>query len=190
MDIWISLMRRCKNNDKEAFNSLLSHHEAYLYKICYFYTQNQETALDIMQEVFLKIYRSIHTFDENRPLLPWLKRIAVNTCLNFQRDNKKYNQLSLDLELSEELSLKDTIKSQMDVEGEVIRHSNQELIGKCIEALPPNYRIALTLKYIEDMRYEEIAAVLEQPLGTVKSNIFRARNLLKNTLKDYNLLEV
>jgi len=107
MDIWVSLIRRCKNNDKEAFNYLLSQYEGYLYKICYYYTQNQEIALDIMQEVFIKIYKSIKDFDENRPLLPWLKRITINTCINYQRDYKKYNQLSLDLELSEDLFLKD-----------------------------------------------------------------------------------
>ena len=77
MDINVSLIKRCKNNERAAFDSLLGKYEGYLYKICYGYTFNQDEALDIMQEVYIKIFRNIHGFDETRPFLPWLKKLQL-----------------------------------------------------------------------------------------------------------------
>ncbi|NLX90176.1 MAG: hypothetical protein GXZ07_01045 [Firmicutes bacterium] len=74
MDLIIKLIRRCKNNDKEAFNDLLSRHEKFLYQFCYGLTRDKDEALDIMQETYLKVFRAMHRFDENRPFLPWHKK--------------------------------------------------------------------------------------------------------------------
>ncbi|HHU77011.1 MAG TPA: RNA polymerase sigma factor [Firmicutes bacterium] len=84
LDPLINLIRRCKNNEKEAFNDLLARHEHYLFKLCYGLTRDRDEALDIMQETY--IFRNIHRFDENRPFLPWLRKIAINSCLNYRQD--------------------------------------------------------------------------------------------------------
>lgn len=192
MDINVSLIKRCKNNERAAFDSLLGKYEGYLYKICYGYTFNQDEALDIMQEVYIKIFRNIHGFDETRPFLPWLKKIAINTCLNYKRDNKKLPQLSLDLETGEDGSstLLDCIAAADDTEETAVFHETQEIIIKSLQELPDNYRLPLTLRYLEKMSYEEIAATLKQPLGTVKNSVFRARNILKKSLQSHGILEV
>jgi len=190
MDILISLIRRCKNNDKSAFNTLLSRYEAQLYKICYSYARNRETALDIMQDVYIKIYRSIDSFDEERPFYPWTKRITINTCLNYIRDQKKHLQISLDDNSSEYGPLKDLIADATDIEEIVCTNDVQLNIKNSMLRIPDTYRMALTLRYVEDMTYEQIAVSLDQSLGTVKSNISRGRKLLKNILEKNNILEV
>jgi len=192
VDINVSLIRRCKNNERAAFDILLGKYERYLYNICYGYTFNQDEALDIMQEIYIKIFRNIHTFDETRPLLPWLKRVAINTCLNYKRDNKKLPKLSLDLETgeNENSTLLDCIAAVDDTEETAIFHETQEAVTKSLQKLPDNYRLPLTLRYLENMSYEEIASVLKQPLGTIKSNVYRARNMMKKSLQVHGILEV
>ncbi len=91
----VRLIRRCKNNDEDAYNQLISQHEAYLYSICYNYTRNKEEALDMMQEIYIKIFRGLKTFDEKLPLLPWLKRLAINTLINHSKRNR-VAEISLD----------------------------------------------------------------------------------------------
>ena len=145
-----------------------------------------------MQEIYIKIFRNIHSFDETRPFLPWLKKIAINTCLNYKRDNKKLPQLSLNLEINEDekSTLLDCIAATDDTEETAIFYETQELITKSLQKLPDNYRLPLTLRYIENMSYEEIANVLKQPIGTVKNSVYRARNIMKKNLQVYGVLEV
>lgn len=190
MDIAVSLIRRCKNHDREAFNLLLKNHEKYLYNICYRFTYDKDESLDIMQEIYIKIFRSIKGFDEKQSFLPWLKRIAINTCLNYKRDNLKVQNLSLEESIQKEgMALLDVLSAPDDTENTVIVHNTQEILKDSIKKLPEQYRMTLTLRYLEEMSYEEIAKALDQPLGTVKSNIFRARNLLKKSLQTHGILE-
>ena len=91
----VNLIRQCKKNDENAYNQLLSQYDAYLYRICYNYTRNKEEALDMMQEVYIRIFRGLKTFDETRPLLPWLKRVTVNTLIN-QSKKKRVTETSLE----------------------------------------------------------------------------------------------
>ncbi|MBU9714922.1 RNA polymerase sigma factor [Evansella tamaricis] len=190
MDIVVSLIRKCKNDDKYAYNDLLGRYEGQLYRICYSYTRNREASLDIMQEVYIKIYRSIQTFDESRPFYPWVKRITVNTCLNYIRDQKKHNQLSLDDDTHESGALKETIADRTDIEEITCANDFQKIIDNSLLHIPENYRMVLTLRYVEEMSYEQIATALNQSLGTVKSNISRGRKLLKQKLTEQNILEV
>jgi len=98
MDISIALIRRCKNKEREAFDILLGRYEKQLYNICYSHTRDHEKTMDIIQEVFIKVFRSIDSFDESRTIWPWLKKIAVNTCLirtNTEITNRVFNLLSV-----------------------------------------------------------------------------------------------
>jgi RNA polymerase sigma-70 factor, ECF subfamily len=191
VDIAVSLIRRCKDKDGEAFNLLLKKHEGYLYQLCYRFTFDREEALDIMQEIYIKIFHSIGSFDEKRPFLPWLKRIAVNTCLNYKRDHLKGQTLSLEGSGQEEgMGLLEVLAAGDDPEETAILHNTQEILMASLKKLPEQYRMALTLRYLEEMSYEEIAATLDQPLGTVKNRIFRARHLLKTILQSRGILEV
>jgi len=190
LDIIIKLIRRCKNNEREAFNDLLSRYENYLYQLCYGFTRDKEEALDIMQEIYIKIFRSLHRFDENRPFLPWLKKIALNTFLNYRRDFRKEPQLSLEADSGDAYSLSETLAGKENTEETALCGTTREVIDTLLKQLPPHYRIVLVLRYLEEMSYDEIARTLEQPLGTVKNSLFRARNMLRKIMEEYGLLEV
>jgi len=187
----VNLIKRCKKNDEYAYNQLISRHEAYLYRICYNYTRNKEETLDMMQEVYVKIFRGLSTFDESRPLLPWLKKIAINTMINH---NKKtvLTETSLEGSWSEENTINPAsyLAAAANTEEQVIFNDTRKLIEKMIAELPETFRLALTLRYHEDMSYDEIASVMQQPLGTVKSNVYRARKILHHKMQECELLEV
>jgi RNA polymerase sigma-70 factor, ECF subfamily len=191
----VNLIRRCKKNEGDAYNQLLSQYEAYLYRICFNYTRNKEEALDLMQEVYIKIFRGLGTFDESRPLLPWLKKIAINTLIN-HRNKNRVAETSLDGNWSTEtddhqnLNLQTYLAAGTNIEEQVIGIDTRNIIDKLIVELPEAYRITLTLRYNEEMSYDEIASVLDLPLGTVKNNIYRARKMLRQKMQACELLEV
>lgn len=188
-DINKKIVRCCKNGEQEAFRMLYSRYEGYLYRLCFSYLRSKEDTMDVMQEIFIKIYKNIDTFDENRELLPWLKKIAINTCLNQLRAQDKRKYLSLDYE-ENGYSFSEYFASDDNVEGKVVRSTIREAVRECLEFLPPYPRLILTLRYLEDLSYQEIAQYLNQPLGTVKNSLFRARSHLKIILVKKGLLEV
>lgn len=196
MDTLITnLIKRCKKNDEDAFNQLLSRYEGYLYRICYSFTRNKEEALDMMQEVYIRIFRGLNSFDETRPLLPWLKTVTVNTIVSHTKKNRLpvtsldggWNQKGSG---SLEFSPADYLAAEDDPEETVIVGDTRDIVNDLIAQLPEQYRIALTLRYHEEMSYEQIAGVLGQPLGTVKNSVFRARNQLRKKMQVCELLEV
>ena len=179
----VLLIRQCKQNDKRAFQTLLQQYEPDLYRICFGYLRNRDQSLEVMQEVYIRIFRSIQAFDEQKQFLPWAKKITINACLNYRRDNKRHEQVSLDDQRNGQEALLNSLSSNIDVEEIACTADLQDQVNCCIGKLPDNYRIALTLRYIEDMTYEQIATVLDIPLGTVKSNIARGRTILKAELE-------
>jgi len=191
----ISLIRRCKKNDADAYSILLSRYEGYLYRICFSFTRNKEESLDMMQEVYIKVFRGLKNFDETRPLLPWLKKVAVNAMINSRKKSSRH-EVSLEGEWdqgdqeSEEARPENFLAAGDDTEELVLLCDTRHHINGLIAQLPERYRIALTLRYHEEMSYEHIADTLDQPLGTVKNSVFRARNLLRKKMLACGFLEV
>jgi RNA polymerase sigma-70 factor (ECF subfamily) len=177
------LLARCKKHDRTAFVELFRLYQKYLYKLCYDYVQNEQDAMDITQEIYIKVFKNISKYDEKLPFHPWLRKIAVNTCINFKRSMKK-NVVSMSSNVDNENYLEEVIASGMDVESEVFNRDLGRKIRENIEGLDSKYRMILVLRYYEGLSYEEISSVLKIPLGTVKTNIYRARNLLKEKLKE------
>ena len=192
MEIDHKLILRCQNNDRAAFDTLFEKYEAYLYRICLGIVSNREEALDVMQEVFIKIYRSIGEFERGRPFLPWLRRIAVNTALNFVRTRERQQSAGPVLlsEAGEAVNLTNCLPAPDNTEEAALLGDFQDTLEKALEELPVQYRSALLLRYLDDLSYDEIANTLGQPLGTVKNSIFRARRLLKTKLQSCGYLEV
>ena len=114
----------------------------------------------------------------------------MHVCLNYKRDMGKRRHLSLDCEAENWGSFYQGLTAVADVEEAVVRLTVKEAIRAAMDRLPPAPRLILVLRYQEGMSCREIAAILDQPLGTVKSNLFRARNLLKAILGQQGLLEV
>lgn len=175
------LLTRCKKHDRTAFVELFKMYEKYLYKLCYSYVQNEQDALDITQEVYIKVFRNISKYDEKMPFHPWIRTIAVNTCLNHKRTLKN-NVISLNAKVDDDKCLEEVIAADKDVECEIENRDLGRTIRENIESLSPKHRMVLVLRYYEGLSYEEIASVLKEPIGTIKTNIYRARSILKEKL--------
>jgi len=176
------LIRQCKKQNKEALNTIYVKYQKYIYSICYNYTHSKEDALDLLQESFIKILKNIDRFDEDRPLLPWIKRISINTCLNFKRKSKP--SISLDQVMTEDgQTLKDAIASQFILENYILFQDTSNIIHEEISKLEDKYRLPLVLRHLHEMSYEEISTYTNIPLGTIKTNIYRGRKTLKANLE-------
>ena len=182
MHVEASIIARCKKHDKAAFIELFKMYERYLIKLCYSYVQNEQDTLDIAQEVYIKVFKNISMFDEKMPFHPWFRTVAVNTCLNFKRICR-YDSVSLNTKDEDDKSLEDVIAAQNDVENEVLDKELGRLIRENLECLKPKHRMVLVLRYYEGLSYEEIASVMNCPIGTVRSRIFRAREAVAENLR-------
>lgn len=154
-----------------------------VYRTCYYYTQSREDTLDLMQETWLKVFRSIHTFDVNRPLTPWLRRIAANTCVNYLRQRPSLS-LSLQLMAAEtEHTLEDMLEDPQQVEDQVLLAETRQVLHHALLQLPEKMRTAIHLRHGEGFSYEAIAREMKEPLGTVKTYLHRGRQALRDSLE-------
>jgi RNA polymerase sigma-70 factor (ECF subfamily) len=179
MTIDKSIIQRCKKNDKNAFAELFKFYQNYLFKLCYSYVQNEQEALDLMQEIYIKLYKNINKYDDKYPFHPWIRKVSVNTCLNQKRKQVCIISLS---ENEENLSLEDQLAAEEDTQREVENHDMARIIKQHIYCLPEKQRMVIILRYYEDLSYDEISELLSIPLGTVKTDLYRAKKALKDRL--------
>lgn len=183
------LISKCKKHNRDALNQLFQQYENYIYKICYYYSRSNEDAMDLMQEVFIKIYRSIEAFKEGSPVLPWIKRITVNTCLNFIRG--KPQTVSLDTSNDDDSNAYENLAvSSENVESIVICSDTKKHLENSIRQLPAELRMAVILRHVKGMTYDEISRLMKCPLGTVKTYIYRGREALRKELAEKGIWEV
>lgn len=171
----------CKNGREDGYHQLISRYEGYVYTLCYHMTHKKEDALDLVQESFIKVLKSIGDFQINKPFKPWLRQITVNTCLNFLRGQSKL-ELSLQQPLEEGLTLEDVLATHEDPAQEVAWRDTEGLLWSAVDSLPHLYRLVIILRHREDMSYQDIADTTKLPLGTVKTYLNRARKLLRQKL--------
>jgi RNA polymerase sigma-70 factor (ECF subfamily) len=168
-----NLAQRAAQGDREAFGELIRQHQTGVYNVAYRITCNRQEAEDVSQEAFLRAFRSIRTLDPARPPGPWLRRIAVNVCLDR-------------LEKRQPLPLEETIASSADPgpESQTLERERSLKVRNALASLPPRYRIAIELRHFQDLSYTEMAETLDRPLSDIKSDLFRARRLLARYLKE------
>ncbi|KPU42258.1 ECF RNA polymerase sigma factor SigW [Oxobacter pfennigii] len=177
------LVDRSKRGDIEAFEELILAYEKKIYNIAYRMTNNREDASDIAQEVCIKIYKSINSFKENSTFSTWVYRIATNVCIDELRKRKNVVSLIASNENDEEFEIPLTSKERLPEEI-VEEKETLGTIKRYIMELSPEYRMMIVLRDIRGHSYEEISQVLDINIGTVKSRLNRARNMLKEKLKD------
>lgn len=171
-----AIIRKCLAGDRLALNELFHRYEGRVYGLCFQMVRHREDALDLSQEVFLRALRALPSFDPNRPFFPWLKRIAINTCLNHMRRNEKF---FLDPE-ERQAAVRET--AACSVEKAVEDAELRDIIQRSLDHLPPVLRVVLVLRHYESLSYKEVAETTGLPLGTVKTYLYRAREILKKEL--------
>ena len=180
-----ALVRGLKNGVDEAYEALLDRFQQPVYSLIYRLVDDPSEAADVVQEVFLKVFRSIGQFKGNSSLKTWIYRIAYNEAWNHRRwfTRHRKQEVGLERESDESISyqevLEDNARSAFDLVADSETH---ELIEAALAELNPVFRGAVILRDIEELSYEEIAEVLGVSLGTVKSRILRGRDALRKVL--------
>ena len=169
------VLMKVKNGDLYAFEYMLSFYEKAVFNYCKNITKNIEEAKDITQETFIKIFTHRKSIDPEKKIKTWIFTIATNTAYDSFRKKKRKNETSLD----EEIETISATKTYYPKEG------LKSDIEKAMLQINKEYREALLLFYQQGFKYEEIAEILEIPVNTVKTNISRGKEQLKDILKDY-----
>jgi RNA polymerase sigma-70 factor (ECF subfamily) len=178
------LIQRCKNGDMGAFDELYARYEKRVFNCAYHISGNYHDASDITQEAFIRVYNSIQTFRGDANFLTWIYRIVTNVYLDERKKSKAHRQTSLDeyIELDENAVTRQ-IEDDSPLPAEIVeRKERAEVVRAAINSLPEYQRIIVTLYHVEDLSYDEIADILQLPIGTVKSRLNRARLALADIL--------
>jgi RNA polymerase sigma-70 factor (ECF subfamily) len=159
---------------KDSFNELVMRHSSKVYSLCLRMLKDPLEAEDVTQETFLRAYRALDTYNSNYSFRNWLLKIASNLCIDRVRQRKGISFTDTDDEL-----INYTQSLFVSPEKAIIDNENIEKLTEALYTLPVRYQLVLLLRYLEGLKYEEIANVLEEPLGTIKTQLHRARKLLK-----------
>jgi RNA polymerase sigma-70 factor, ECF subfamily len=182
----LALVRRVQRGDKSAFDALVLKHQHKVIKLVMRYVRDPATAEDVAQEAFIKAYRALGQFRGDSAFYTWLYRIAINTAKNtLQSRDRSPVAYQLDLQNPQESSaVQARLKDPDTPEGLLITDEIRATVNAAIETLPEELRTAIVLRELEGLSYEEIAATMDCPVGTVRSRIFRAREAIDRRLKE------
>ncbi|HUS19823.1 MAG TPA: sigma-70 family RNA polymerase sigma factor [Terriglobales bacterium] len=190
------LVKRCLSGDSSAWEDIVRMNNRRIYNICYRFTNSPDDAEDLTQEVFIKIYRTLNSYDlEKGAFTTWITTITRNLLVDHFRKSKQDRMTdSMDASLSAEndgMTLSDQIQDPKPTpDARVATQQTQQMVQKALEKLSPDLREAVILRDLQDMDYREIALALKVPEGTVKSRINRGRTelarLLSRTYRQVN----
>jgi RNA polymerase sigma-70 factor (ECF subfamily) len=171
-----ALVRRCLRKQPEAVRTLVERFQHDVFGLCYRLLDNRHDAEDVSQEVFLRVFRSLHRWDSGRPLRPWILGIAVNRCRTFMAQRAKRPELAD--------YLHDTVAGRADDDSaELLRE-----IAAAVQALRPEYREVFAMFHEQGLPYEEIAEALGHPVGTIKTWLHRARTEVLTRLRQRGMV--
>ena len=179
-----ALIERCKRGDLAAFNDLVRKYEKQVYNFAYRLTGNYDDANDVAQDAFLRVFNAIGTFRGDSSFSTWLFRITTNVFLDERKKAKAHPQTSLDeyMELGES-SVARQIEDPSPTPDAVLEEAERaQILQKAVGDLPEYQRAMVTLYHSQQKSYEEIAEIMDLPIGTVKSRLNRARLALKENL--------
>ncbi len=178
------LIERVKRGDKAAFDALVIKYQQRVVNLVSRFVRSHADALDVTQEAFLKAYRALPNFRGDSAFYTWLYRIAVNTAKNYlAMQSRRSGEYEQDLAEIEQIDTNDALRDKATPERLLLRDEIQATVISAIEDLPDDLRMAIMLREVDGMSYEEIAGVMECPIGTVRSRIFRAREAVDKQLK-------
>jgi len=168
-----------------AFTELMGLYRDTIYFMLVKMTGNVDDAEDLTLEAFGKAFKNLSQYTPDYAFSTWLFKIASNNCIDFMRKKKK-NVLANDNyeDVNESYHVKSMASGGLDPEENLIKSQKIELMRKVVDKLKPRYKKLIQLRYFEEYSYEEICEELDLPLGTVKAQLFRAREFLFNILKD------
>lgn len=184
------LIRQAIAGDQEAFRRLMDKYRPAIYHLISRMISDKTEVHDLTQETFVKAFASLKSFNHVYAFSTWLYKIASNTCIDHLR-KKKLQTFSIDqtTDPSGDDYSYDLPDTTYGADKEILTDQRSRLVNQAIDSLPEKYRAVIMLRHLEEKNYDEIAEILELPLGTVKAHIFRGRELLykylKKKIRDY-----
>lgn len=173
------LVLRVQKGDKRAFDLLVLKYQYKLQAIVGRFIRDTDEVADVTQEVFIKAYRALAKFRGDSQFYTWLYRIAINTAKNhLVSKSRQPANTDIDVEDAEQFANNEKLIDDATPENSIMTDELAAIIKSALSALPEDLRTALTLREFEGMSYEDIAAIMDCPVGTVRSRIFRAREFL------------
>jgi RNA polymerase sigma-70 factor (ECF subfamily) len=180
------LVKRVQRGDKGAFDLLVRKYQHKVVKLVLRYVRNPAEAEDIAQEAFIKAYRALPQFRGDSAFYTWMYRIAINTAKNSLASRDR-SPIAYDLDLTdpeETHSVQTKLQDPDTPEGMALTEEIRGIVNSAIEGLPEELKTAIVLRELDGLSYEEIAAAMECPVGTVRSRIFRAREAIDKRLRE------
>lgn len=180
----LMLVERVQRGESSAFDYLVLRYQHKVLKLIMRYVRDPVEAEDVAQEAFLKAYRALPSFRGDSAFYTWLYRIAINTAKNaLVSSRRRPVDYDLDLQNPEQYDMQARLKDAETPEGLLLTEEIRDTVNSAIEHLPEDLRMAIVLRELEGMSYEEIAAAMDCPVGTVRSRIFRAREAIDKRLR-------
>lgn len=178
------LVERVQRGDRTAFDLLVTKYQHKVFKLVSRLISNPAEAEDVAQEAFIKAYRALKSFRGDSAFYTWLYRIAINTAKNaLVSRSRRPVDFTLDTQDPEQYELHARLKESDTPEGMLLTEEIRVTVQAAMQELPDDLRTAITLRELEGLSYEEIAAAMECPVGTVRSRIFRAREAIDKKLR-------
>jgi RNA polymerase sigma-70 factor (ECF subfamily) len=183
-EIDLGLVKRAKSGDYQAFDLLVLKYQSRLISTAFKFVKDVQIAEDIVQDSFIKAFKALDSFREDSSFYTWIYRIAVNTSKNFLVSKKRKSEL-LNSDLSEEASYEIEPVETYSPEDLLQATQLKKVITETIDQLGEDTRTALTLRELDGLSYEQIADVVNCPVGTVRSRIFRGREVIDEAISQY-----
>jgi len=178
------LVERVQRGERRAFDLLMLKYQHRIAKLIARYVQDPSEVLDVAQDAFMKAYRAIPRFRGDSAFYTWMYRIAINTAKNhLAAKARRPRDSGVDVTDAEQFDGVAELKESVTPEGLALTEEIQQTVADAIEALPEDLKVAITLRELEGFSYEDIARVMECPIGTVRSRIFRAREAINARLE-------
>jgi RNA polymerase sigma-70 factor (ECF subfamily) len=178
------LVKRAGKGDQRAFDLLVRKYQHRIFALISRYVRDQDEVQDVAQEAFIKAWRALPRFRGDSQFYTWLYRIAVNTAKNYLvARGRRPPGSDIDADEAEQFIGADGLHDSGTPESILMSQQLADVITKAIEALPHELRTAVTLREFDGLSYEDIAAIMECPVGTVRSRIFRAREAIEQAMR-------
>jgi len=177
-----ALVAASRKGDQDAFARLVQLHQRRVFNLVYRMLQDYEEASEVTQEAFFAAWQGLPSFRGDARFSTWLYRIAYNCCLKQLEVRKRERAVQVAVQAEQTLahrSVEECASAELDAQD------CQQFVRSQLSTLPAKYRIVLVLRHLQEMTYEEIAEILSMPVGTIKTHLFRARNLLKERLEAF-----
>ena len=179
------LVERVQNGDKHAFDLLVAKYQRKLIRLLSQFVRDPAEVEDVAQEAFIKAYRALPSFRGDSAFYTWLYRIGINTAKNYlvSQGRKAPTLQGIDTEEAENFDEGGVLREMHTPESELMSKQIAQTVNQTLEELPEELRTAIILREIEGLSYEDIAKIMECPIGTVRSRIFRAREAISEKLR-------